>query len=199
MLHLRWQCRARFQGALEQVLAIGLQLEATHGLHRIGALLELGHQFGVEAGEFHLGVGQIQLARRGIGAGVVPVEVAVEVVTPGVALGKLLHFELQLAADGDLDRQAHRHPAQQPGGGGVEGQVPAEGGAIPADNALTVQPVAIAKTYGHFGGEAQQRPAVEIPAQLVHRFAGILQSGNLATPEGAAHPFQFQQVGNIGR
>ena len=56
LLHLRRQFWARFQGALEQVLAIGLQLEATHGLHRIGALLEFGHQSGVEAGEFQLGV-----------------------------------------------------------------------------------------------------------------------------------------------
>ncbi len=35
LLHLFWQGRARFQTALKQVLAIGLQLEATAGLYRI--------------------------------------------------------------------------------------------------------------------------------------------------------------------
>lgn len=35
LLHLLWQGRTRFQAALKQVLAIGLQLEATAGLYRI--------------------------------------------------------------------------------------------------------------------------------------------------------------------
>ena len=51
LLHLVRQLWPGFEGALEQVLAIGLQLQLAQHLHRLRALLDLGHQPGVEAGK----------------------------------------------------------------------------------------------------------------------------------------------------